>query len=211
MSDPVLILSPHTDDGELGCGGAIAKLIEQGEEVHYIAFSDAQKSLPQGVPADTLVHEVESATKILGIDQENVHILDFETRCFPESRQKILDTLYEIRVEINPKVVFTPSLKDVHQDHQVVTTEALRAFKKTASTILGYEEPWNCFTFDTTVFNVLSDEHIQKKVEALNQYKSQRHRDYFNEDFVLSLARIRGTQVGEKYAEAFEIMRLIMR
>lgn len=211
MSDVILILSPHTDDGELGCGGAIAKLIEQGEEVHYIAFSNAQKSLPQGVPADTLIREVKSATKILGIDQKNVSILDFETRYFPEVRQEILDTLYKIRIELDPKMVFTPSLKDVHQDHHVVTTEALRAFKKTASTILGYEEPWNCFTFDTTVFNVLKDEHIQKKVDALKQYKSQRHRYYFNEDFARSLARIRGTQVGEKYAEAFEIMRLIMR
>lgn len=211
MNDAVLVISPHIDDGELGCGGSIAKLVEENKEIHYVAFSDAKKSLPQGVPNDTLINEVKRAMKILGISQKNLHIFDFETRCFPDYRQEILEKLYSLKEKINPKIIFAPSLKDVHQDHQVVTMEALRAFKKTASTIFGYEEPWNCFTFDTTAFNVLKDTHIQKKINALKEYKSQQHRIYFNEESITSLARVRGTQVGEKYAEAFEIMRMVIR
>ncbi len=203
MFDKILILSPHTDDGELGCGGSIAKLAEQRKEIYYVAFSDTGKEI--------LKKEVNESTKILHIKPENVRIFDFKTRHFPEYRQEILDTLIKLREEIKPEMVFIPSTKDVHQDHQVVTSEALRAFKKTALTILGYEEPWNCFTFSTTVFIVLDDKHIKKKIEAVKKYKSQIDRDYTNEEFIRGLARTRGTQIGEKFAEAFEIMRWVMR
>ena len=48
----VLVLAPHTDDGELGCGGFIAKLIELGSKVTYAAFSTAEESVPEGFPKD---------------------------------------------------------------------------------------------------------------------------------------------------------------
>lgn len=34
----VLVLAPHTDDGELGAGGTINRLIEEGSKVTYAAF-----------------------------------------------------------------------------------------------------------------------------------------------------------------------------
>ena len=203
MFDRILVLSPHTDDGELGCGGSIAKFVEEGRELYYVAFSDIGK--------EVLRREVKESTRILRLNQKNVYIFDFKVRHFPKYRQEILDTLIKLREEIKPTVVFTPSLKDVHQDHQVVTSEALRAFKKTALTILGYEEPWNCFTFSTTVFIVLEEKHVRRKIEALKKYESQMDRDYMNEEFIMGLARTRGTQIGEKYAEAFEIMRWVIK
>ena len=51
----VLVLAPHTDDGEFGCGGSIARMVAAGAEVHYHAFSSASRSLPEGWPSDTLV------------------------------------------------------------------------------------------------------------------------------------------------------------
>ena len=48
----VLVLAPHTDDGELGCGGFITKLIENNVEVFYVAFSTAEESVPPGFPKD---------------------------------------------------------------------------------------------------------------------------------------------------------------
>ena len=53
-----LVLAPHTDDGEFGCGGTMARLIESGVEVTYAAFSTAAKSVPAGFPRDILKHEV---------------------------------------------------------------------------------------------------------------------------------------------------------
>ena len=64
-----LVLAPHTDDGEFGCGGTMVRLAEQGVEVRYVAFSIATKSLPQGFAPDTLAREVREATAHLGVPE----------------------------------------------------------------------------------------------------------------------------------------------
>ena len=61
-----LVLAPHTDDGEFGCGGTMARLVEAGCEVRYVAFSIATRSLPPGFEPDTLAREVREATGELG-------------------------------------------------------------------------------------------------------------------------------------------------
>ena len=54
----VLVLAPHTDDGELGAGGTIAKLIASGSKITYVAFSSAAQSVPEDFPADILKTEL---------------------------------------------------------------------------------------------------------------------------------------------------------
>ena len=141
----VLVLAPHTDDGEFGCGGAMARLVEAGVEVHYQAFSIATRSLPPGFAPDTLAREVREATGELGIPEAQLAVHDFDVRTFPEHRQDILELLVRLWEELRPDAVFQPSHHDVHQDHQTIAQEGLRAFKRT--TILGYEVPWNNFDF----------------------------------------------------------------
>jgi len=211
MTDSILIISPHTDDAELGCGGSIAKFVEMGKDVHLLAFSLAEKSIPEGFETNSTKNEMIEACKILGLKENNLKILDFETRVFPQHRQEILDDLIKIRNEINPEIVMVPSLKDTHQDHQVVTNESLRAFKKSSLSIYGYEQPWNCFTFDTNTFVELEEHHIEKKIEALKQYRSQSIKEYFDNEFIKGLARTRGVTIGKKYAESFEVIKQIIR
>ena len=86
--------------------------------------------------------------------------------------------------------------------------EGLRAFKN--KIILGYELIWNNLTFDTQCFVKLEERHIRKKVDSLKEYGSQAHREYMSEDFIFSLAKTRGVQIGASYAEAFEIIRFII-
>ena len=140
-----LVLAPHTDDGEFGCGGTTARLVEVGCEVRYVAFSIATRSLPPGFPPDTLAREVREATAELGIPESNLTVHDFDVRTFPHRRQDILELLVALWEDWRPDVVFQPSHHDVHQDHQTIAQEGLRAFKRT--TILGYEIPWNNFDF----------------------------------------------------------------
>src|SRR6202051_1177534 len=101
----VLVLAPHTDDGEFGAGGTMTRLVEEGAEVRYVAFSIATRSLPEGFPPDTLSREVREATTELGIPEERLTVHDFDVRTFPEHRQDILETLVALWEDWRPDVV----------------------------------------------------------------------------------------------------------
>ena len=203
----VLILAPHTDDGEFGCGGTINKLIGEGHEVYYVAFSPCKQSVLSKYPSDILVTEVKAAVNVLGVKPEHLILLDYEVRTFNYRRQDILDDIIKLRSDIQPYMVFIPALTDMHQDHKTVAEEAVRAFKFT--TILSYEMPWNNISFQTSCFFKLSDENLDAKVRALAKYESQSHRPYANAHFIESLATVRGVQINTKYAETFEVIRWI--
>lgn len=204
----VIVLAPHTDDGEFGCGASIAKLVEAGASVTYVAFSAAEQSVLPHLPRDILRTEVVQATARLGIEAENCLVLNYPVRNFPECRQKILEDMVALNSRINPQVVFLPSQSDTHQDHSVIASEGFRAFKKCS--MLGYEVPWNNLEFRTACFMEVSQQHLLAKTEALSMYKSQAHRSYANDQFIWSLARVRGVQIGKSFAEAFEVVRWVI-
>mgnify|MGYP001167485556 CR=1 FL=1 len=204
----ILILAPHTDDGEFGCGGTISKFIEEGAEVFYVAFSCAEESVPKGFPKDILETEVKKATSVLEIKPENLFIYKYPVRKLSYHRQEILENMVHLNKKIKPDLVITPSKYDVHQDHYTVTQEAMRAFKFTS--LLGYELPWNNYVFETTCFVHLEEKHIEKKLESLKCYRSQIGRKYSSEDYIKGLALTRGIQVGGKFAETFNVLRWIM-
>ena len=209
----ILILAPHTDDGELGCGGSIARFIEEGKNVFYAAFSTAEKSVDPKFPNNILEIEVKAATKKLGIKRENLFIYNNEVRKLNYIRQEILEELIKLKKKIEPDIIFMPSINDIHQDHNTIAQEGLRAFKD--RTILGYELIWNNISFNTTSFNtstfiILRHNHVQSKVDALQKYTSQKDKAYMSQDFIFSLAKSRGVQIGKEYAECFEVIRWVM-
>jgi LmbE family N-acetylglucosaminyl deacetylase len=205
----VLVLAPHTDDGELGAGGFIAKLIEQGSDVFYVAFSTAAESVPEGFPNDVLKTEVREATKVLGIKPENLIIFDYQVRKLNYVRQEILEELIKLKRQNDFDLILIPSIKDIHQDHSTIAYEGIRAFK--TKSIFSYELIWNNLSFETQCFVALEERHVNKKMEALKEYKSQGFRDYLSERFIKSLAISRGVQFGVEYAETFEVVRLAIK
>ncbi|MDQ3895467.1 MAG: PIG-L family deacetylase, partial [Actinomycetota bacterium] len=190
------------------CGGTMARLVEGGVEVRYVAFSIATRSLPPGFAPDTLAREVREATAVLGVGEAQLTVHDFEVRTFPEHRQEILELLIALWEDLRPDAVLQPSVKDIHQDHQVVAAEGLRAFKRT--TVLGYEIPWNNFNFDNQAYVALERAHLEQKVAALSKYASQKHRKYADPEYVWNLARTNGINVGRELAEVFEVYRLVV-
>ena len=204
----VLVLAPHTDDGEFGCGGSIARYIKKGARVVYVAFSSCEQSVASHLPKNILRKEVVEATKILGIAEDDCIVLNFEVRRFPQFRQEILDKMIELNNQYEPNIVLLPSTKDTHQDHQTINAEGFRAFKRTS--MLGYEVPWNNLDFRTNCFIEISEESLMTKIKALKAYKSQKEKAYATEKFIRSLAHTRGVQIGKIYAEAFEVIRWII-
>ncbi|MEM6326714.1 MAG: PIG-L deacetylase family protein [Bacteroidota bacterium] len=202
-----LVLCAHTDD-EFGCAGTVARLVDAGAEVRYLALSTCEKSVPDGLPRDVLVHECREATARLGVAPEHVELGPFEVREFPRDRQAILEHLVALRREWTPDLVLLPSSTDHHQDHATVHQEGVRAFKH--ATLLGYELPQNEVAFHGAAFVALSERHLETKLHALAAYQSQAFRSYSTDTFVRSLATIRGVQAGTTYAEAFEPIRLVV-
>ena len=131
------------------------------------------------------------------------------TKIGPERRQEILETLLRINKDFKPDIVFVPSTHDIHQDHQVITNEAIRAFR--TSTILGYNEPWNMTHIVSNYFVVLEVTDTEAKLNALDEFKSRSHIPYFNREYQKSILRYNGIKIKEFEAEALEVIRVIER
>lgn len=203
----ILVLGPHTDDGEWGAGASVARWLRLGHQVWYAAFSAAEESVRPEFAPDVLRGEIIEASRILGIPDENLRVLNHRVRYFPRDRQDILEEMIRLRREINPTLVLVPSSYDTHQDHEVISQEGFRAFKR--SSILGYEIPWNNRKTDLTYFQHVDEQDVALKVQAIAAYKSQVFRNPKYEVFIRSLAMQRGFQVGTDYAEAFEVLRWV--
>lgn len=188
----IVVLAPHVDDECLCVGGTIAKMVEAGREVFVYAFSTGTSN----------ESEFKAACKGL---KATAKIFKYPTRSFTDYRQSILEDLIEVRKKQKPSIVLLPAYSDCHQDHRVIHEEGKRAFKH--STIYGYEAPWNSFRFDNDCYVTLSPDHMTSKVAAMQEYESQFGRQYFKEESIISLARVRGMQAGCEYAEAFEVIR----
>lgn len=205
----VLVLAPHTDDGEFGCGGSVARFLEAGADVFSAAFSSCRQSVPGHLPEDILISEYKAANSALGVKKKNIFLFDYDVRNFPQSRQAILEDLIRLKKDVSPDLIFMPSVNDIHQDHRVIAEEGLRAFK--FATILCYEIPWNNLQFNSTAFVPLEERHLNVKLKALSKYRSQEHRDYSDASYIRSLARVRGVQIGRSFAEMFDVIRWVLK
>lgn len=204
----ILVLSPHTDDGELGAGGTIARFVSEGKDIYYVAFSGCETTMVNGMPKDTLRKECLRSITTLGLVPEKLNILNYEVRTFPQYRQQILDDLIRLKHLYNPDLVLMPSSSDVHQDHSTIHYEALRAFKRDAS-LWGYEHPWNNLSFTNDIFVKLELSQVETKIKALHEYKSQIEKSYMADRSLRALMCMRGSQIDVDYAEAFELTREI--
>ena len=201
-----LFIGAHPDDIEFGAGASIAKATQNRIQCHALVLSNCWESLPtKNSSPDTLIKESMNALSILGLNLQNVQFLDFPVRHFPEHRQSILQELIDLSRSSHFTRVFIPSSFDMHQDHQVVSTEATRAFKFTS--LLGYELPWNNIQGNLRFCNVLDEVHVSKKKEAISSFTSQSNRFYSGTDSIEASLRFRGLEFGAKFAEAFEIIR----
>ena len=204
MRKRILVLSPHTDDGEIGAGGSLARFLREGAEVHYVAFSYCEESTPVGYEKGCLKDECIAAIGSLGISDFN--ILNYPVRNFDKFRQDILEFMIDLRRDYNPDLVFTPASTDCHQDHRVIYEESVRAFK--SITMFGYIFPWNSLSTKPNVAIDLQESDALAKLTALSFYRSQANRPYFSEESIMAQLIASGTFVGAPRAETFECIRL---
>lgn len=198
----ILFLGAHPDDIELGCGAVLAN-ISKRVDILAVTLSDNHKN-----PAlEKVVDEHYRSMEILGVGPEQVVLGPFETRNFPRDRQEILEFLFDLNRKHHPDMVFVHTQADIHQDHSVTTMEALRAFRGT--TVLGFDVMRSSYGFFPHFLIEVSQEDVEKKVEALSAYDTYKDKYYFSPEIIRSTSVRHGSLAERPFAEGFDILRVI--
>lgn len=198
----VLFLGAHPDDIEIGCG-ALIHHIAQKTEVLCVTLSDNQKN----PDLQNVKNEHVKSMKVLGVSEEKVVFGKFTTRVFQQSRQDILEYFLKLRKDFKPDLIFTHSKQDVHQDHNTMTDEALRAFR--GITVLGFDVVRSSYGFFPHFLVEVTEENVNKKIEALSQYETYKDRYYFNSELTRSIMVRHGALAEVPFAEGFDILRIV--
>jgi LmbE family N-acetylglucosaminyl deacetylase len=198
----VLFIGAHPDDIELGAG-ALLHHIAPRSDVMCVTLSDNQKNLQ----LKSVVEEQYASMNVLGIPREKVVVEKFITRNFPDARQDILEYMLKLRGDFQPEIIFVHSKQDVHQDHNVITDEALRAYR--GITVLGYDVIRSSYGFFPHFLAEVSEEDVNKKIEALLQYKTYADKYYFSPELLRAIMVRHGSLAERPFAEGFDILRIV--
>ncbi len=207
----ILAVGAHADDVEIGCGGTVARHVERGDDVTILVMAESSYTHYDGTVLRTLEEgeaEEKRAAKVLGAKLIN---LGFETKNVPYSSESI-EAINKIIDDYNIDTIYTHWYHDTHQDHSRTTQSVISAGRYVRN-ILVYEPEypagrsylgfWNQYYVDITpTFEI--------KMNALKCHESQvtKYGDSFLEA-VEARARHRGYEIGTRYAECFEVLRLL--
>lgn len=224
----ILVVAAHPDDEVLGCGGAIAKHTQNGDQVHILILAEGATS--RNLERDRQLFQSEllsletaanQASKILGVNSLSLHD-------FPDNRMDSCDLLDIVKTieqsidQYQPKIVYTHHAGDVNIDHQLIHQATVTACRpipsQTVQTLLFFEIPssteWqtsgSALPFIPNWFVDIS-ETLECKLQALKAYESEM-RPYPHPrslEAVEYLARWRAATIGVKAAEAFMLGRHI--
>lgn len=198
----ILFLGAHPDDIELGCGALLGHIAGKAELL-CVTLSDNQNN-PK---LKSLVEEHYASMAILGVPRERVLVKSFETRNFPRDRQEILEYLYELSREHRPDLVFVHSSADIHQDHRVVTEEALRAFRGVS--VLGFDVFRSSYGFFPHFLVGVEEQDVERKLNALAAYETYADKYYFDPEVMRATLVRNGALAERPYAEGFDILRIV--
>ncbi|HMU93612.1 MAG TPA: PIG-L family deacetylase [Anaerolineales bacterium] len=198
----VLFLGAHPDDIELGCGALLHKIAKK-TDVLCVTLSDNQKN----PDLQKVKSEHFQSMQVLDVPEEKIVLGPFTTRVFPDARQEILEYFLKLRKDFNPDLIFTHTRQDVHQDHNTMTDEALRAFR--GITVLGFDVVRSSYGFFPSFLVEVSEENAAAKIEALSKYETYRDRYYFNAELTRSIMVRHGALAERPLAEGFDILRIV--
>ncbi len=225
MKNRYLIIAAHPDDDVLGCGGTLSKIgkknlikvifIGEGSSCRFQLHSSNQKLINKAV--QNRENCAKKALHYLGIKNYKFYNLP----CGRLDTIPILEINKIIENEVNqfsPDIIFTHSENDCNNDHRIIFRSSMMATrplaKKIVKKVYSYEvlssSEWNYTEqFNPNYFEILSEQNVKSKWKALNFYKSeiQKFPHPRSREGIYSLAKLRGLQAGEKYAEAFKLIR----
>lgn len=197
-----LFLGAHPDDIELGCGALIHQMTPHSE-VLCVTLSDNQKN----PLLKNVVDEHHKSMAVLGVPEKNVVLGHFSTRVFHDSRQEILEYFLKLRKDFAPDLIFVHSKADIHQDHNTMTDEALRAFR--GITLLGFDVVRSSYGFFPHFLVEVSEADVDAKLEALSCYHTYADKYYFERELLRATMIRHGALAERRFAEGFDILRIV--
>mgnify|MGYP001178478570 CR=1 FL=1 len=215
MKKKLLIICCHPDDEVLGCGASIYKF-SKNFNIHCIYLTNGGTNRPKESIKNN-IKSINKVKKILGI--KKIYLGNFPDNQLDTVNILKLTQFVEKIVEVfKPELIFTHSSKDLNIDHQIcnkVTLTACRPMKKNhyLKKILFFEilssTEWNFKEkkFRPEVFINISKNQFNKKIRAMKQYKIELKKFPHPRSLknIENLAKLRGSNVGFEYAEAFEL------
>jgi LmbE family N-acetylglucosaminyl deacetylase len=206
----ILAVGAHLDDVEIGCGGAVAKAADKGHQIKMLVLSDSTYADYEGMVYRTIEEAQEEGPKAAGIlGVAELEMLDFPTKDVPHD-SSVVESMQRRIDRFRPDVIFTHWPFDTHQAHRNTGLSTLSAGRYYTS-LLMYEPMMpagrSYMGFRPQVYVDISD-HLERKLDALRAHASQlrKYGDAWLEA-VESRCRLRGFEMGVRYAEAFEAVR----
>ena len=223
MSKVILVIAAHPDDEAMGCGGTLARHAEQGDDVNILFLADGESSRPDNHNIERRCEAAENAASALGCNSPLLLGLadnQLDTMPLLEIVQKVEKTIKEI----SPSIIYTHYGGDLNIDHQITHQATLTAMRPQpdckVNAIYGFEtlsstewsSPDQYAGFRPTHF-VDVHNYMDKKVAALKCYEQEMRPFPHARSFeaVKALANYRGVSVGVPAAEAFSVIREIVR
>jgi LmbE family N-acetylglucosaminyl deacetylase len=201
----VLAIGSHPDDIEIGCGGTILRLIETYDdcEVYWVVLS------AEGTRADEARRSADSFLET--VRRRHIVLSSFRDGFFPYVGGEVKEFFEDLKVEVDPDLIFTHCGHDLHQDHRLVCELTWNTFRD--HVILEYEVPKYDGDFGSPNFFVhLSDSVSRRKIDKIiAHFDSQLDRRWFTDDVFLSSLRLRGMESNSpsRYAEAFYCRKIV--
>ena len=217
----ILVVAPHPDDETLGVGGTIAKYSAQGDEVFVLMVSGHLPPIYSRKAYEETVSEAYSAFSVLGVEKSEFLEIP-ATMIGDQPLHEVNARISKVVNDFNPHIVLCP-YPDRHIDHRLVFDAVMVAtrpvgFGRDIEMVAAYETlsetHWNAPHIEpnfTPNWVVDISDHISKKLNALECYKSQisEFPGPRSIEAVEALAKFRGTQAGFGYGEGLHIVRMI--
>lgn len=201
----VLAIGAHADDIEIGAGGTILTWIASGAEV---SVDWCVLSAP-GERADEA--RASASDFLAGAARSDIHLGDFRDGYFPAERTAVKDWVEGLKRLERPDLILCHQRDDAHQDHRLVCELAWNTFRD--HLILEYEIPkWDGDLGRPNAYVGLSEQTLVRKIELLHKhFGTQRSKAWFDDETFRGLARLRGVECRERYAEAFFARKLLLK
>jgi len=201
----VLALGAHSDDIEIGAGGTILSWLASGADVSIdwcVLSAPGERAGEARASASDFVN---------GAVRADVHLGDFRDGYFPAERTAVKDWVEGLKRLETPDVVLCHQRDDAHQDHRLVSELAWNTFRD--HLILEYEIPkWDGDLGRPNLYAPLSEAVVEKKIALLHKhFGTQRSKAWFDDETFRGLARLRGVECRERYAEAFFARKLLLK